>query len=136
MSIGSVTPVGYPTSASATSWQNGFDQLAQAIQSGNLAAAQQAYAALTQPVQGSATSPNSSQANPLGPIGAALQAGNISAAQQALQALQQSAQGRPHHHHHHGGAAPNTPAQDTTAQNATSSTLPNASAGPSIDLTA
>ena len=136
MSIGSVTPVGYPTSSSLTSWQNGFDQLTQAIQSGNLAAAQQAYAALIPPGQSAATSQSSSQTTPLSQVGAALQAGNISAAQQALQALQQSAQTRPHHHHHHGGATPTTPSPDTTAQNGASTAAPTASTGSGIDLTA
>jgi soluble cytochrome b562 len=135
MSIGSVTPVSYPTSSSLTSWQNGFDQLTQAIQSGNLAAAQQAYAALNPPGQSPATGQSNNLAQPLSQIGTALQAGNISAAQQALQALQQLGQSHPHHHRH-GGTTPNAPSQDTTAPNSASTVTPNASTGSSIDLTA
>ena len=105
-----------------------FGQLTGAIQSGDLSAAQSAYAALTQaqPNQGSGPF---SQA--LSQIGDALQSGDIGKAQQALAALQQQMQamkGAYHHHgHHHGGggdksqsasASPSSSSDPTTASTA------------------
>jgi thioredoxin-like negative regulator of GroEL len=105
-----------------------FGQLTGAIQSGDLSAAQSAYAALTQaqPNQGSGPF---SQA--LSQIGDALQSGDIGKAQQALAALQQQMQamkGAHHHHgHHHGGggdksqsasASPSSSSDPTTASTA------------------
>ena len=105
-----------------------FGQLTGAIQSGDLSAAQSAFAALTQaqPNQGSGPF---SQA--LSQIGDALQSGDIGKAQQALAALQQQMQamkGAHHHHgHHHGGggdksqsasASPSTSSDPTTASTA------------------
>ena len=94
--------------------QQVFGQLTSAIQSGNLAAAQSAYTALTQaqPNQGSGPL---SQA--LSQIGEALQSGNIGQAQTALASLQQQMQtlkGAHHHHgHHHASGADET--QSTSA---------------------
>jgi uncharacterized phage infection (PIP) family protein YhgE len=78
-----------------------FGQLTGAIQSGDLSAAQSAFAALTQaqPNQGSGPF---SQA--LSQIGDALQSGDIGKAQQALAALQQQMQAMKGAHHHHGPA--------------------------------
>jgi thioredoxin-like negative regulator of GroEL len=106
-----------------------FGQLTGAIQSGDLSAAQNAFAALTQaqPNQGSGPF---SQA--LSQIGDALQSGDIGKAQQALAALQQQMQamkGAHHHHgHHHGGgggdksqsasASPSSSSDPTTASTA------------------
>ncbi|HEY5070290.1 MAG TPA: hypothetical protein VII37_10880 [Candidatus Acidoferrum sp.] len=106
-----------------------FGQLTGAIQSGDLSAAQSAFAALTQaqPNQGSGPF---SQA--LSQIGDALQSGDIGKAQQALAALQQQMQamkGAHHHHgHHHGGggdksqsasASPSTSSDPTTSTTST-----------------
>ena len=105
-----------------------FGQLTGAIQSGDLSAAQSAFAALTQaqPNQGSGPF---SQA--LSQIGDALQSGDIGKAQQALATLQQQMQamkGAHHHHgHHHGGggdksqsasASPSSSSDPTTASTA------------------
>ena len=69
----------------ASIWQQNrqvLDQLAQALQSGNLPAAQQTFSNLT--VNQNAMSDNS----PLGKLGNALQSGNINAASQLFSALQ------------------------------------------------
>ena len=89
---------------------NPWQQLSQALQSGNLQAAQQAFATLPaerQPgrvhllrVHQSYSSTTSSSQNPLQALAQALQSGNLSAAQQAFSQLQQA--GSTHHHHHHG----------------------------------
>ena len=99
-----------------------FQQLGQALQSGNLSAAQQDFAELTSSGSsastsgattattttaatgtGSAasTSPVSSIGQEFTALGQALQAGNLSAAQQAYSAMQQIGQTQGHHHHHH-----------------------------------
>jgi len=78
-----------------------FGQLANAIQSGDLTSAQNAYNTL-------ASSPlaqgNSPFAQALQQIGQDLQNNDIAGAQKALAVLQQQLQARGgHHHHHHGG---------------------------------
>jgi len=64
-----------------------FATLAQSLQSGNLAAAQQAFARLQQNAPKDPNDPLQKQADALGQ---ALQSGNLSAAQQAFAALQQN----------------------------------------------
>ena len=92
----------------ASLWQqqkSNFSQLASALKSGNLSAAQQAFKSLSANIPGS-SDPNS----PMGKLGAALQSGNVSAAQQAFATMQASAtsqasatQGAGHNHHPGGG---------------------------------
>ena len=114
-----------------------FGQLTGAIQSGDLSAAQSAFAALTQaqPNQGSGPF---SQA--LSQIGDALQSGDIGKAQQALAALQQQMQamkGAHHHHgHHHGGGGDKS--QSASASPSSSSDPTTASTGSTnlVDVTA
>jgi hypothetical protein len=77
-----------------------------AIQSGNLSAAQSAYATLSQAQSNQGSGPFSQA---LSQIGDALQSGDIGKAQAALASLQQQMQamtGAHHHHgHHHAGGA-------------------------------
>jgi hypothetical protein len=80
-------------------WQQqrqGFNQLSQALSSGNLDAAKQAFSALSAKSPTAAADPNS----PLGKLGAALQSGDVNAAQQAFAAMRSG-----HHHHHQDAAA-------------------------------
>jgi soluble cytochrome b562 len=85
--------------------QGTFQQLTQALQSGNLSAAQSAFTALTKnaPAAG-ASSPNGT--NPMTAdfqaLGQALQSGNVSNAQAAFSKLQSDAQAlaTPSTHHH------------------------------------
>ena len=75
--------------------QQNFKSLFSALKGGDLAAAQQAYAALT---AGSSTSTTSANPNsPLAQIGQALKNGDLAGAQKAAQQLQA---GRGGHHHH------------------------------------
>ena len=105
-----ITPVSSSNSAvspPADPLRQAFGQLTSAIQSGDLAAAQSAYATLSQAGGGD---PNSPFAQALSQIGDALQAGDVGKAQAALATLQQqmqAAKGAHHHHghHHHGGGA-------------------------------
>jgi soluble cytochrome b562 len=121
MSIGTVSSAtpSYAANSQQSTMQQNFQDLVQALQSGNLSAAQQAYATLTQnaPAQGAAGSA-SGQSNPfqqaMASIGSALQSGNISGAQAAMQGLQQTMKAHHGHHHHHGSQS-----QSTTTQNST-----------------
>jgi len=81
----------------ASKWQSqrqNFNQLAQALQSGNLDAAKQAYSSITAN-SNMASDPNS----PMAKLGQALQTGDVNAAQQAFSSL------RSGHHHHHDASA-------------------------------
>jgi DNA-binding FadR family transcriptional regulator len=88
-----------------------FKALAQALQSGDLDAARQAFATLQQdsPWVGRALSTStaigatsdSPVASALQSLGKALQSGDVGAAQQAFASLQQAAQSSHHAHHHH-----------------------------------
>jgi hypothetical protein len=92
--------------------QQGFKNLMSAVQSGDMATAQQAYADLTKGK--SAVDPSS----PLGQLGAALQSGDVDATQKVAQSIQASRSG--HAHHHHGGASATT--ASTASSGATTST--------------
>ncbi|HXC56508.1 MAG TPA: hypothetical protein VNU97_14515 [Rhizomicrobium sp.] len=136
MSVGSLsasTP-SYTFNQQQNPAQQGFSQLMQAIQSGNLQAAQQAYAAFTQNAPASQTGQNSPLAQAVSQIGTALSSGNIGQAQATVQALQ--SQMKAHHggHHHHkaGGATNASTAIGTTTL---SSALDAAAVDPDADAT-
>jgi len=100
-------------------FQQEFQQLGQDLQSGNISAAQQDFAALQQlSPQSSSTSAQSSNpiAQEFSQLSQALQSGNLSAAQQDYTTIQQDFQnqaaqsnpateGHHGHHHHHGGGS-------------------------------
>ena len=83
--------------------QNPLQLLGQALQSGNLTAAQQAYNVLIQNTAISAQTQNSPLIQDLSAVGQALKAGDLSSAQQAYSKLKADMQtvGKTHHHHHH-----------------------------------
>ncbi|MGA2227494.1 MAG: hypothetical protein ABSH41_23910 [Syntrophobacteraceae bacterium] len=103
-------------------WQqvmNDFSQLGQALQSGSLTGAQQAFATLQQDMQNvgqsqSGQSQSTQQQSALNQLGQALQSGDLAGAQQAFAALKTS-----HHHHHSGGT------QGTSGGSGGSSTIGN-----------
>jgi len=103
-----------------------FQQLNQALSSGNLTAAQQAFNAIQQNGQG-----GTGQSS-LAAIGQALQSGDLSGAQQALSQVQQTA--GQHHHHHHRAAQDSTDA----AAPATAAAVPDPTGvtGTSVNVTA
>ncbi|MGD0192001.1 MAG: hypothetical protein ABSD74_14770 [Rhizomicrobium sp.] len=115
--------------------QQNFTQLTQAIQSGNLSSAQQAYATLMQSMPASANGPTAGQSgNPfqtaIAQIGAALQNGSMSAAQSALSGMQTQMRSAPHHHHHRGGgmSAGSSTASSSSSSPSTTSTILSTSA--------
>jgi len=156
MSISSITP----NTSSLEAWQNtvqqrrqDFSQLAQALQSGDLAGAQTAYANLQSLQQNSQTGSNptsGASGNPLqndfAALGQALASGNLSQAQSDFAQLQsdfksalQNAAGslgigaahRGHHHHH-----PVASSQDSNSTNTTpgNNSQPNTTSGPGASL--
>jgi DNA-binding FadR family transcriptional regulator len=119
-----------------------FKSLAQALQSGDLAGAQQAMASLQQDspwvnrALSGATDGNSTSGgaatSPLQALSKALQSGDLAGAQQAFAKLQQAVGGH-HGHHHHAASAASSATASTTA---TSAPATSAAAGGSVDTTA
>jgi outer membrane protein assembly factor BamD (BamD/ComL family) len=92
-------------------FQKEFQQLGQALQSGNLSAAQADFASLQQNSPSSSPTTSASTASPIAQafsqLGKDLQSGNLPAAQQDFSNIRQDTQSQStqahHHHHHHGG---------------------------------
>jgi hypothetical protein len=93
-------------SLQSASGRGEFQQLTQALQSGNLATAQQAFSALTNHATGSSLQAVLSTKD-LNALGSALQSGNLNGARSLYSSVQQSLQnlapiGAQHHRAHHG----------------------------------
>ncbi len=144
ISFGSTAPVSYQplTQNPAQQLQANVKQLAQSLQGGDLAGAQQAYSSLQQTLGSGA----SSSANPLNKdlssLGQALQSGNLSNAQQAFAQLGQDAQATTgksgggkahgaHHHHAHGGGGAKASGQSVSAGSVSSTAATTSVAGAS-----
>ena len=111
MSVNSISGI---SNLNPIDWQNtfaqrkqAFDALEKALQSGDLAGAQKAYASLqqmqpsgTQNQAGQQGNPNSLKSD-FDALGQALQSGDVKSAQDAFSKLQQDIQKTPHGHHHH-----------------------------------
>jgi hypothetical protein len=90
--------------------QTDLNNLGQALQSGNLSAAQSAFTAFQKTYQ--SQNPATQSASTLNPVttdltnlATALNSGNLTTAQSVYKQLQQDMQAQiGHHHHHHGGA--------------------------------
>ena len=101
-----------------------FQSLQGALQSGDLASAQQAFAALQKDAPG-AKGPNpkgnSQMSQDFQTLQSALQSGDLSGAEKAFASIQQEikgAKGTHHHHHRQGSAAAQSPATDPNASTA------------------
>jgi hypothetical protein len=124
----------YQYAQTANQRQTDFQNLGNALQSGNLAGAQNAFAALQQNLPNNSSQQAGAQSNPSNPVATdfqnlanALSSNNLTSAQQAYAQLQQdlkSLQGH-HHHHHHGGDSGSSESQGT------SQTSPSGNAGSS-----
>jgi hypothetical protein len=126
---------GLDSTVSTSAVQNPFQQrrtdfraLASALRSGDLAGAQQAFAAWQQDAQGGpqgqGAQPGGSISNDMQSLQKALQSGDLAGAQKAFATLQQDMRsvhhGHGHHHHKHGGGIPAvTSPQSTSATTAT-----------------
>lgn len=109
------------SASQVSSFQNdrqAFSQLTNALQSGDLTAAQAAYNTLS-------SSPMAQGNGPFAPalrqIGKDLQSNDLSDAQNALAQLQQQQRARRgHHHHHHGGISALSGTSDPSGSNGAS----------------
>ncbi len=139
MRIGNTAAASSTQSTAIGQWQQrqqGFKDLMSALQSGNLSAAQSAYATLT---GGSATtagttataagttatasttrSGSSTASSPLAQIGQALASDDLAGAQKAAQAMMAARSGGHHHHHQAQGSATTTPIASNSATDPTS----------------
>jgi soluble cytochrome b562 len=121
MSISAISGAASNPLQSLNSQQNfrqTFSQLVDALDSGDLSQAQQAYSDLSQlqaDGQGPATNPNSPLAGALNNIGQALQNGDLGGAQQALASMQQAQRGHHHGHHGHGSQPASTPSSSSSS---------------------
>jgi hypothetical protein len=100
MTIAAIPSAAADVPPPADPMRQAFGQLVNALRSGNLTAAQNAYSAFTQAQPGQGSGP---LAQAISQIGDALQAGDMGKAQQALASLQQQVQSAKGAHHHHGG---------------------------------
>jgi hypothetical protein len=105
----SVSGISSSSGLTSADWQSkaqqvkaDYSSLADALKSGNLSDAQQAFAALQQDLPPRAQAAAADSSTPLGALGNALQTGDLAGAQKAFASLQQARQG---HHHHHAAAA-------------------------------
>jgi hypothetical protein len=161
MSISSITSSPFPYQLSPTTlqnsrqqWQQDFQSLGKALQSGDLSGAQEAFQALQQlrsnapMLQTGQTGQAKSSSNPLSAdvsaLGSALQSGDLSGAQAAFSKLQQDMQalGATHHrhHHHHASSATQTDATQSGLVTGVGSAAPDATgtgstAGSNVNLT-
>ena len=113
-------------------------QLGQALKSGNLADAQQAYAALTQNAPNSGQTGQGQLSQDFTTVGDALKSGDLTSAQDAFLKLQQDLKsaGHAHHHRHHKGTGDTQSATASTTDAASSTGDSNLqSSGTTIDVT-
>jgi len=115
MSIDAISSNPYQTNETQANYQqmrNYFEQLGQALQSGDLSGAQNAFSSLQQQLPSSSvnqsqTTQQNSQSTfttDMNALGQALQSGDLSKAQDVFSKLQQdmkAVQNGHHHHHHH-----------------------------------
>ncbi len=104
MTVGSIDPSSNSAAAALQvklqQARANFDKLQQSLAAGNLAGAQQAFAALQQTA---APAQNNPQQNRIEALGQALKSGNVAAAQQAFSALQAAAPAQGGLGSHHSG---------------------------------
>ncbi len=161
MSISSVSSANnsYPQTSQASPLKQAkqdYAALAQALASGNLTGAQQAFTAFQSDLQkvqqasGGAQTVQATQSaqggvqGDLSSLGQALSSGNMSGAQTAFANLQKDAQAAVasqtgqthHHHHHHGGGGEQSAATSLTATSSTTTGSGTTTSGSSINTTA
>jgi hypothetical protein len=128
MNVSSIAPAAAPYASPSNAAGADFKSLAQALQSGDLAGAQQAWSTLKQDAPwiarassssaASSTTSTSPIASALQTLGSALQSGDAVGAQQAFSSLQQAMQSAHHGHHHHRASQSTAPSQPATSSTA------------------
>ena len=128
--IHAIEPVAAPPVSAKDSFRTDFAALVHAVQTGDMAAAQDALSALGNDraaaygPTGAAQGAGSTIGQDLQALTQAVQAGDAAAAQKALQSLQAAVQAHHHHGHHHRGTV------NPDATGSTSSTPPVAASNP------
>ncbi|HXH62037.1 MAG TPA: hypothetical protein VNI20_11850 [Fimbriimonadaceae bacterium] len=102
--------------------KSNFDDLAKALQNGDLDAARAAFDKIQSARSNNATSTTrasttNSMSSAMQALANALNAGDLSAAQKAFASIAQSMQTRRHHHHHHDRTAQSGQTADQTSTN-------------------
>ncbi len=100
MTISAISSSGASSISTFQQDRQAFNQLTNALQSGDLTAAQNAYSTLASSPMAQGNSPF---AQAIQQIGQDLQSGDASALADAQKVLSSLQQARGHHHHHHGG---------------------------------
>jgi hypothetical protein len=119
MTISAISSSGASFVSTIQKDRQAFNQLANALQSGDLNAAQNAYNTLASSPMAQGNSPF---AQAIQQIGQDLQSGDASALADAQKVMSSLQQARGHHHHHHGGGD-----EVSGASNSSSATGANAS---------
>jgi hypothetical protein len=115
MTISAISSFSASQVSSFQNYRQAYSQLTNALQSGDMTAAQNAYNTLSSSPMAQGDGPF---AQALQEIGKDLQSNDLSGAQNALASLQQQQQAhRGHHHHHHGGASPLSGTSDPSSSN-------------------
>jgi hypothetical protein len=119
MTISAISSSGASFVSTIQKDRQAFNQLANALQSGDLTAAQNAYNTLASSPMAQGNSPF---AQAIQQIGQDLQSGDASSLADAQKVMSSLQQARGHHHHHHGGGG-----EVSGAPNSSSATGANAS---------
>jgi hypothetical protein len=117
MAVTAIAAGASPQSNPFVQTRQAFGQLSNALQSGNLSAAQSAYNTLA----ASPLAQNGPFAAAIQQIGQDLASGNLADAQKALASLPQQQQQKAHGHHHHGGGE-SEGAKDSSSSSSNSAT--------------
>jgi hypothetical protein len=117
MAVTAIAAGASPQSNPFVQTRQAFGQLSNALQSGNLSAAQNAYNTLA----ASPLAQNGPFAAAIQQIGQDLASGNLADAQKALASLPQQQQQKAHGHHHHGGGE-SEGAKDSSSSSGNSAT--------------
>ena len=118
MTISAISSSGASPISNFQTFRQDFSQLVNALQSGNLSDAQNAYATLSSSPLAQGNGPF---AQAIQQIGNYLQQGDLADAQKAMAALQQQMQAHGHHHHHGGGPRGVSEASNSSSTNGSTS---------------
>ena len=118
MAVSAIAAGASPQSNPFVQTRQAFGQLSNALQSGNLSAAQSAYNTLA----ASPLAQNGPFAAAIQQIGQDLASGDLADAQKALASLQQQQQAQKAHGHHHHGGGESEGAKDSSSSSSTSAT--------------
>jgi hypothetical protein len=115
MTISAISSSGASFASAFQKDRQAFNQLASALQSGDLTAAQNAYNTLASSPMAQGNSPF---AQAIQQIGQDLKSGDASSLADAQKLMSSLQQARGHHHHHHGGGGEVTGSSNSSSTNA------------------